>query len=103
MVEKAGKMNHDSKYMKAFIAEAEEDLQDMNRALLELEKDPGRRELIDEMFRHAHTIKGGAASMGYEDISTLAHEMENLMDNLRSQNIKPDSSVIMRQKRKKRR
>ena len=88
------KKRDDSKYVKAFIAEAEETLQDMNRALLELEKDPGRRELIDEMFRHAHTIKGGAASVSYEDISTLAHEMESLMDTLRSQNIKPDSSVI---------
>ena len=83
----------DDKYMKAFIAEAQENLQDMNSALLDLENDPGRRELIDELFRHAHTIKGGAATMSYEDISMLAHEMENLMDKLRSQNIKPDSSV----------
>ncbi len=87
-------MSDNSKYMKAFIAEAEENLQDMNRALLELEKDPGIRELLDEMFRHAHTIKGGAASMEYKDISELAHEMETLMDRLRSQNIAPDSSVI---------
>ncbi|MBW1795974.1 MAG: chemotaxis protein CheA [Deltaproteobacteria bacterium] len=86
-------MSNESKYIKAFLAEAEENLQDMNRALLEMEKDPGRRELIDEMFRHAHTIKGGAASVGNEDISKLAHEMENLMDRLRSQNIEPDSSV----------
>ena len=75
-------MSDDSKYIKAFVAEAEEDLQDMNRALLELEKNPGRRELIDEIFRHAHTIKGGAAAMGYEAISTLAHEMEYLIDML---------------------
>jgi len=87
-------MKNNSKYMKAFIAEAEDNLQEMNRALLELEKDPARRELIDEMFRHAHTIKGGAASMEYKDISTLAHEMEGLMDRLRSQNIVPDSSVL---------
>jgi len=87
-------MIDDSKYMKAFIDESRENLQDMDRVLLGLEKDPGRRELIDEMFRHAHTIKGGAASQGYEDISTLAHGMESLMDRLRSQNIKPDSSVI---------
>ncbi len=86
-------MKLESKYMKAFIAEAQEQLQDMNSALLELEKDPGRRDLIDELFRHAHTIKGGAATMGYEDISSLAHEMENLMDRLRSRNIKPDSFV----------
>ncbi|MBW2610606.1 MAG: chemotaxis protein CheA [Deltaproteobacteria bacterium] len=87
-------MSVNFKYMKAFIAEALENLQDMNRALLELEKDPGKKELIDEMFRHAHTIKGGAASMGYENISLLAHEMENIMDRLRGQNIKPDSYVI---------
>ena len=87
-------MSDNSKYMRAFITESEEDLQDMNRALLELEKEPGRRDLIDELFRHSHTIKGGSASLGYKDISTLAHEMENLMDKLRSQNIKPDSSII---------
>lgn len=84
--------NYD-KYVKAFIAEAEESLQSMNTTLLELENDPGRRDLIDEMFRHAHTIKGGAASMGYEDIASLAHEMETLMDKFRSQNVRPDSSV----------
>lgn len=87
-------MIDDSKYMKAFIDESRENLQDMDRALLGLEKDPDRRELIDEMFRYAHTIKGGAASQGYENISLLAHGMESLMDQLRSQNKKPDSSVI---------
>lgn len=87
-------MKNDLKYMKAFIAEAEENLQNMNNSLLELEKDPARRDILEEMFRYAHTIKGGAASMGYEDISSLAHEMENLMDKLRSQTLKPDSSVI---------
>jgi two-component system chemotaxis sensor kinase CheA len=80
--------------MKAFIAEAEENIQDMNSALLALEKDPDRRELIDEMFRHAHTIKGGAASVAHEDISMVAHGMEDLMDRLRSQDVRPDSSVI---------
>jgi len=87
-------MSDISKYMKAFIAEAEDNLQDMNRSLLELEKDPSRRELLDEMFRYAHTIKGGAASMEHEEISGLAHAMESLMDRLRSQNIDPGSSVI---------
>lgn len=82
------------KYMKAFVDESQENLQDMNKALLELEKDPGRKDLLDEMFRHAHTIKGGAAAMEYEEISKLAHQMETLMDRLRSQNIKPESSVI---------
>jgi len=83
-----------SKYMKIFIAEAQENIQDMNKALLDLEKNPGKRELLDEMFRYAHTIKGGAASMDFHEISTLAHEMESLMDKFRSQNINPDSSVI---------
>lgn len=87
-------MKNDSKYKKAFIVEAEENLQNINTALLELEKDPGIRELIDEMFRYAHTIKGGAASVGFKDISVLAHEMENLMENLRSQKLKLSSSVI---------
>ncbi len=91
------KMSNASKYMKAFIAEAQERLQEMNRALLELEKapaTPAKKGLLDELFRHAHTIKGGAASMGYAEISTLAHEMENLMDKLRSQNIEPEPPVV---------
>lgn len=90
-------MNNTSKYMKAFIAEAQEGLLEMNRALLELEKAPSipaKKELLDELFRHAHTMKGGAASMGYVEISTMAHEMESLMDKLRSKKIKPEPPVV---------
>lgn len=83
-----------SKYMKVFIAEAQEHIQDMNSALLNLEKEPDRRDLIDTLFRHAHTIKASSSSLGYENISKLAHEIENFMYRLQSPEIKPDLSII---------
>jgi two-component system chemotaxis sensor kinase CheA len=71
------------KYMELFIEEAEEHLQNLNRLLIELESDPGDAEAINEIFRSVHTIKGLASTMGFEKISTLTHQLENLIDGLR--------------------
>jgi two-component system chemotaxis sensor kinase CheA len=69
-----------AKYRNLFLEEATEHLAEMSRALLELEKDPGRGEAIDLVFRMAHSIKGMAGSLGYESITELAHRLEDRMD-----------------------
>ncbi len=71
------------KYMKLFLEEAEEHLQNLNRLLVELESDPGDVESINEIFRSVHTIKGLASTMGFEKIATLTHQLENLIEGLR--------------------
>ena len=72
------------KYMELFLEEAEEHLQNLNRLLVELESNPQDAEAINEIFRSVHTIKGLASTMGFEKISTLAHQLENLIDGFRS-------------------
>lgn len=74
-------------YLSLFIEEAREHLQNCNNHLLELERNPGDIELIQEIFRSAHTIKGMSATMGFEDMANLTHQMESVLDALRNEEI----------------
>lgn len=87
-------MDDMSEYKEMYAVEAAEHLQSMNEALLKLEKDPENSETINVMFRAAHTLKGMSATMGYTNIKELTHEMENLMDMVRKNEIKLDSAAI---------
>ena len=71
-------------HRKAFVAESEEGITDLNNALLALESDPEDAEAMDQIFRTAHTLKGNGAAMGYDAVSNLAHEMEDLLDEIRA-------------------
>src|SRR5512134_3947031 len=73
-----------AKYRAVFVEEATEHLADISRALLELEKDAGRGEAIDQIFRMAHSIKGMAASLEYAGVSELAHRLEDRMQAIRA-------------------
>jgi len=68
-----------SRYQTLFLEEASEHCAEMSAALLELEKDSGRVEAIDLVFRAAHSIKGMAASLGHDEVAELAHAMEDRM------------------------
>lgn len=83
-----------SKYKTLFIQEAEEHLGEIVKGTLNLEKDPHQRSLLDDIFRHFHSIKGMAASMGYEAVVTLSHQLEGLIDGLRGQRINPDEETL---------
>lgn len=73
-----------SKYRDVFLEESADHLEEMSRALLELEKDPAGAEAIDLLFRMAHSIKGMAASLSYDSITEIAHRMEDRMQEVRS-------------------
>ena len=73
-----------SNYLEIFIEESKDHLQAMNQELLKLEAEPENIAIINEIFRSAHTLKGMAGSMGYEDLASLTHEMENVLDLLRN-------------------
>lgn len=72
-----------SKYRGMFLSETKEHLKSMGRLIVTLEKNPSDHESIDALFRNAHSIKGMAASMGYEQTARLAHCLEDLMDGFR--------------------
>jgi len=69
--------------MSVFLEELEEKIQSINDNVLILERDGGSPEVIQEIFRAAHTIKGSSGVMGYEKMARLTHEIENLFDRLR--------------------
>ena len=67
-----------------FADETSEILEQLNGQLIELEQEPNNIELINDLFRHAHTLKGMAATLGFKEMAQLTHEMEDLMDKIRS-------------------
>ncbi|MGH2873230.1 MAG: Hpt domain-containing protein, partial [Solirubrobacteraceae bacterium] len=75
-----------SEYMPMFLAEAQEHLQELNLAIVRLEENPRHRETVDEIFRIAHSLKGMSATMGFAQIATLTHEMEDVFELLRQRN-----------------
>lgn len=74
--------------------EASELLVELEEALLELEKTPDDRQLVDRAFRAMHTIKGSGAMFGFDDISSFAHEVETAFDFVRSGKMTVDRTLI---------
>jgi two-component system chemotaxis sensor kinase CheA len=66
-----------------YLTEALEHVEIMNQALLKLEEEPDVKEHLDLIFRSAHTIKGMAATMGYEQTKDLCKNIENIFDGIR--------------------
>jgi two-component system chemotaxis sensor kinase CheA len=73
-----------SKYKSLYLQETGEHLSGIEAGLLLLEKNPGDSSVLDNLFRHYHSIKGMSASMGYEPMMRLSHAEEDLLDKLRS-------------------
>ncbi|RKH55828.1 chemotaxis protein CheA [Corallococcus llansteffanensis] len=71
-----------SRYLGLFISEATEHLEALGRDLVALERE-ATAATVDSMFRHAHSVKGMASSMGFESIAMLAHRVEDLVDAVR--------------------
>jgi two-component system chemotaxis sensor kinase CheA len=67
-----------------FLVEAEDLLSGVDNRLVELEKNPHDKNLLNEIFRGFHTIKGGAGFLGANELVTLCHLTENLFDKLRN-------------------
>ena len=70
-------------YREMYITEAQEHIETMNQALLKLEEKPDSKENLDLIFRSAHTLKGMAATMGYEQTKELCRDIENVFDKIR--------------------
>ncbi|MCX7747372.1 MAG: Hpt domain-containing protein [Clostridia bacterium] len=83
-----------SELMGIYIQEVKEHLEVLNESLLELEKDPQNKELINKIFRAAHTIKGSSASMGFMKMENLTHGMEDVLQDIRDEKIQIDKKII---------
>lgn len=83
-----------NQYMEMFLDESREHLQSLNDGLLSLENDPEDLSVLNEIFRNAHTLKGMSATMGYTKTAELTHDMENLLDMLRKEQLKVSPEII---------
>ncbi len=79
-------------FIKKFTIEAQEHLAKLNEGLVNLEKTPDNTELIQELFRSAHTVKGSSRMMGFQVTNQVAHKMEDLMGLLRDGTLKLNSA-----------
>jgi len=84
----------DSSLLQDFIPEAGEHLAEMESGLLQLETDPSNRDILNDIFRSVHTIKGAAEFVGLERISELSHKLENLLDLLRQGKKQANRDII---------
>ena len=83
----------------AFISEAQEQIASIEQLLLQLEDAPDDRELLDSLFRCAHTVKGSAGIFGLDAVVAFTHHVETLLDRLREGEIAltPDLSTLLLQ------
>jgi chemotaxis protein histidine kinase CheA len=76
-----------------FIEEAQEHLETVEQGLLDLAEVIADAERVNEMFRAAHSIKGGAAMLGFEGIQSIAHHLEDCFKILRDQPVPVDQKL----------
>ncbi|SKA72743.1 two-component system, chemotaxis family, sensor kinase CheA [Clostridium sp. USBA 49] len=83
-----------SQYLSMFLEESMDNLQALNESLLQLEQEPNDIDKLNEIFRIAHTIKGMAATMGYNVMAELTHKMEDVLEEFRNGKLKVTQNVV---------
>ena len=83
-----------SQYLEIFIDESSEHIQTLSDCIMTLEQEPDNKDTINEVFRAAHSLKGMAGTMGFKRMQNLTHDMENVFQEVRSDKIAVDSSMI---------
>ena len=83
----------------AFISEAREQIEQLEQLLLQLEDNPDDRDLLDALFRCAHTVKGSAGIFGLDKVVAFTHHVETLLDRLREGHLSlnPEISTLLLQ------
>jgi len=80
--------------LKDFFSEAEQQVENLESNILVIENDPSNHEAIDEIFRAAHTLKGGSATVEMNELSSFTHTVEDVLDELRSDRLKVTEPVV---------
>ena len=83
-----------SQYLGIFLDEAEEQIQVLDESIVLLEHDKENMDLINKIFRAAHTLKGSSASMGFDKIAHLTHAMESVLDRLRHKELALSTDIV---------
>lgn len=83
-----------SQFYQIFFEEAGENLDLMEQMLLNLDLVTANDEDLNGIFRCAHSVKGGAATFGFNDVAELTHQMESLLDKLRRHELQPNAMMV---------
>ncbi len=83
-----------SQFFQVFFEEAGENLDTMEQMLLNLDIERADEEELNAIFRCAHSVKGGAATFGFNDVAELTHQMETLLDKLRRRELAPTTAMV---------
>ena len=83
-----------SQYLDIFIDETSGHIQSLSDNIMELEKEPENKDVVNEIFRAAHSLKGMAGTMGFKRMQRLTHDMENVFQEVRNDNVKVNSNLI---------
>ena len=82
------------KFRAKFVEESLDNVHDLEEAMLLLEKDPTAIEIIERIFRAMHTLKGGGAMFGFNDLSGFTHHLETVYDGVRNGKLKVTEDII---------
>lgn len=80
--------------LQVFLDEADEQLQLLDENIVAIEGLDDSSDLIQEIFRAAHTLKGSSAMLGYPEMTDLGHAMETLLDKVRKGSLAPTTNVV---------
>ncbi|ULO09719.1 chemotaxis protein CheA [Paenibacillus sp. 19GGS1-52] len=83
-----------NQYLSMFIDESNDHLQSLNESMMGLEANPDDLSIVQVIFRSAHTLKGMAATMGFEDLASLTHQMENVLDLVRNSKLRMQDFIF---------
>ncbi len=83
-----------SQYLEIFIDETNEHIQSLSDNIMALESEPDNKDVVNEIFRAAHSLKGMAGTMGFKRMQHMTHDMENVFQEVRNDTIKVDSDMI---------
>lgn len=83
-----------SQYLEIFIDETAEHIQSLSDNIMALENEPEDHDVINEIFRAAHSLKGMAGTMGFKRMQHLTHDMENVFQEVRNDKIKVNGDII---------
>lgn len=87
-------MDNSSQYLQMFFDESAEYLQQLNENVLLLEENPEDEEIINAVFRAAHSMKGMSATMGFTVLTDLTHKIENVLSKVRNNELIIDENII---------
>ncbi|TVR70431.1 MAG: chemotaxis protein CheA [Spirochaetaceae bacterium] len=80
--------------LKDFFLEAESQVEMLESNILVLENDPGNSDAVDELFRAAHTLKGGAATVQMDELAEFTHLVEDALDAIREGKVSVSAPVV---------